>query len=501
MRKETMRPLRITLLVFACAGCQEELGGLGPGEGGSADAAPPETGERDGGDGPADLGLADVGKPDAGRPDTGGPDAGPPVILPPVDEEISLQIELTNYIRTGDESPLPDDVRDNPPFEGHSIRVDVRSMLPGGESRGVLIHPPFGQSSGPYPVQQDDGVGEMVFTPQVCAICVAAAARQNESRFILSSLVLGTVIDEDGARRWSGTGRVTGVEVDDGSLVSVEAASSLEVRLDEVAPRVRVETTPSVLLPFEGFRLRFSEPVREQATLLEVDTSEGPADFDLQPRFYSFDGGGSQVISFVLTPASPWPPGAITVRYFDPHTDLSGNAAETQDLVVPVHRDPRASERVGFEDSLEDYSAWGPNSDRRFADDRCIENSCLELVVGESSDAGVLTRLDFGRPIEGVGFQVRLLSETCDAGLDLFSVALPWGQAAAFAGRAGRSIRATTPTPDGGCDSGWVEMEAPLAAPAPEAWLSLELRKTLDRSPPLILLLDEIAPRPALTTN
>jgi hypothetical protein len=35
----------------------------------------------------------------------------------------------------------------------------------------------------------------------------------------------------------------------------------------------------------------------------------------------------------------------------------------------------------------------------------------------------------------------------------------------------------------------------------PDAWLSVELRKTLDRSPPLILLVDEIIPRPALTNN
>jgi len=490
-----MQLLRITLLMTVGVACQEEPVGLGLGGDGPADGAP------DGGDRDADGGPVDAGRPDFGSEDVGGPDLGPPVVLPAVDENVSLQVRLVGYARTGDVSPLPDDVRDAPPFVDHSIRVDVRPEIAGNDAGGVLIHPPFGESSGPYPVMEDDGSGDIAFATQMCAICVSAVARTTDSRFVVSRLVLGTVVDEDGVRRWSGAGRIEGLEVHEGSLASVEAASPLEVRLDDVEPELRVETVPSVLLPFEGLRLRFSEPVLDQATLIEVDTSQGQAELGLQPRPYGFDGGGSQVLSYGLTPAEPWPPGEITVRYFDPHADLSGNVAETEAFVVSVHRDPRPSERVGFENSLQDYSAWGPNSDRRFVDDRCIENSCLEFVIGQSSDAGVLTRLDFGGPIESIAFQVRLLSETCDAGLDFFSVALPWGEAAAFAGRVGHSVRATTPTPDGRCDSGWIELETPLPAPAPEAWLGIELRKTVDRSPPLLLLVDEIVPRPALTTN
>lgn len=495
MRRPVMQLLRIALLMAVCVACQEESVGLGLGGDGPTDGSP-DGGDRDAGGGPVD-----VGRPDLGSEDVSGPDLGPPVLLPAVDENVSLQVRLVGYARTGDVSPLPGDVRDAPPFLDHSIRVDVRAEIPGNDARGVLIHPPFGQSSGPYPVTEDDGTGDIAFAPQECAICVSATARTTDSRFVISRLVLGTAVDVDGVRRWSGAGRIEGLEVHDGSLASVEAASPLEVRLDDVAPELRVETVPSVLLPFEGLRIRFSEPVLDQATLIEVDASQGQAELDLQPQFYGFDGGGSQVLSYGLTPAEPWPPGEIVVRYSDPHADSSGNVAETEDFVVSVHRDPRASERVGFENSLQDYSAWGPNPDRRFVDDRCIENSCLEFVIGPSRDAGVLTRLDIGGPIESIGFQVRLLSETCNAGLDLFSVALPWGESAAFAGRVGHSIRATTPTNDDRCDSGWIELEAHLAAPAAEAWLSIEFRETLDRSPPLILLIDEIVPRPALTSN
>jgi hypothetical protein len=490
-----MQIVRITLVVTVCLACQEDPVALGPSGDGPADAA------ADGGTPDVGGGPVDVGRPDLGSEDVGTPDRGPPVVLPAVAENVSLQVRLVDYARTGDVSPLPDDVRNDPPFVNHSIRVDVRTELAGSDDLNVLIHPPFGESSGPYRVREDDATDEIAFTAETCAICVSATARTADSRFVVSRLVLGTVVDEDGVRRWSGTGRIEGIETDEGSLVSVEAESPLTVRLDDVAPRLRVETTPSVLLPFEGLRLRFSEPVLDQATLIEVDTSQGRAEFDLQPRAYGFDGGGSQLLGYDLAPAEPWPPGEITVRYFDPHVDASGNVARTEDFVVSVHRDPRASERIGFENSLQDHSAWGPNVDRRFVDDRCIGNSCLEFVIGESSDAGVLTRLDFGGPIESVGFRVRLLSEACDAGLDIFSVALRWGEAAAFAGRVGRSVRATTPTREGGCDSGWVQLEAPLPAPVPDAWLSVELRKTLDRSPPLILLVDEIIPRPALTNN
>lgn len=481
MRRSLMQMFRFSCLIVACLGCQEEPGPLGSNVG------------RDAGGDPTDLGQRDVG-----LEDQGGPDPRPPVILPAISENVSLQIRLVDYARTGDVGELPIDVRDDPPFAEHSMRVDVRTEIASDDAAGVFIHPPFGESSGPNTVIEETRDGDLVFASQKCAICVSATARVADSRFVVSRLALGTVVDRDGVRRWSGEGRIEGIEIDEGSLVSVDAASPLEVRLDDIAPEIRVETVPSVLLPFEGLWLRFSEPVLDQAVLIEVDTRRGQAELEFQPDSYSFDAGGSQVLGYGLSPAEPWPPGEITVRYFDPHADLSGNVGQAEDFVVPVHRDPRASERVGFENSLQDHSAWGPNVDRQFVDDRCIEDSCLIFEVGESSDAGVLTRLAFGSPIESVGFQVRLLSETCSAGLDLFSVAVPWGEAAAFAGRAGRSVRTTSATPDGGCDSGWVQMEAPLPAPNPEAWLSIELRPTLDRSPPLILLVDQIVPRPAL---
>jgi hypothetical protein len=44
-------------------------------------------------------------------------------------------------------------------------------------------------------------------------------------------------------------------------------------------------------------------------------------------------------------------------------------------------------------------------------------------------------------------------------------------------------------------------MEAHLAAPASEAWLTVEVRTTRNRDTPLTLLVDEIVPQPAGTTD
>lgn len=482
----------------ACVSCQVQPDGLGTGGDGALDAAPPD-GASDRGAGPADLRRPDRGPVDLSLDDMGTPDLGPPV-LPQIDERISLQIDFVDYVRTGDASQLPDELFDNIPFDNHSIRVDVLPNATSPGARSVLIHPPFGQSSGPYLMDTNEVADQIAFETMVCATCVSARARAGASRFVVSRLVLGTRVDETGRRRWSGTGRITGSEIDERSSVSVGAASTISVRLDDVAPMVRIETTPSVLLPFEGVRLRFSEPVLDKATLIEIETSQGQVDFGVQPRFYGFYGSGSQVTSYGLVPTKPWPPGEIRVRYADPHADLSGNVAAHDDFVVPVHQDPEASEQVDFEsEGPRAWSAWGASA-LRLDDDRCIGAACLRFLVEEPGDTGVLARLDSGGPIETIAYQVRLLSEVCGARLDVFSTAVPSGEVRPFSGRQGRGLTAAA-SPNGSCDSGWVSMEAHLAAPASAAWLTVEVRTTRNRDAPLTLLVDEIVPQPAGTTD
>lgn len=482
----------------ACVSCQVQPDGLGTGGDGAVDAAPPGD-ASDRGVGPADLGRPDRGPMDLSSDDMGTPDLGRPA-LPQIDERISLQIDFVDYVRTGDANQLPDELRDNTPFENHSIRVDVRPNAAAPGVRYVLIHPPFGRSSGPYLMETNEVTDEIAFVTMVCATCVSARARAGASRFVVSRLVLGTRVDETGQRRWSGTGRITGSEIDERSSVSVGAASAISVRLDDVAPMVRVETTPSVLLPFEGVRLRFSEPVLDQDPLIEIDTSQGRADFGAQPRFYGFDSGVPQVTSYGLAPKQPWPPGEIRVRYSDPHADLSGNVAAHDDFVVPVHQDPGASEQVDFEsEGPRAGSAWGASA-LRLGDDRCIGAACMRFFVAQPGDTGVLARLDTGGPIDTVAYQVRLLSEVCGARLDVFSTAVPSDEVRPFSGRQGRGLTAAA-SPNGACDSGWVSMEAHLAAPASEAWLTVEVRTTRNRDTPLTLLVDEIVPQPAGTTD
>ncbi|MEM1025798.1 MAG: hypothetical protein AAF627_21845 [Myxococcota bacterium] len=477
----------LCLLGLLGLGCQESPAGLGTGRGDS-DAAVPDVG----GLSPEDVGPAELGAADSGAPKP---------TLPSIDEPISLQLTFVDYRRLGDPSVLPDEIRDVLPFADHSIRVDVRPMLPGGDLGGLLVHPPFGPPSGPYFAQEDDGVREILFASQVCATCISAVASVQDSRFLVTGLALRTVVDEDGVRRWSGNGRITGIETYERRPATIEADAALDVRVDDIRPNARIETVPSVLLPFAGATLRFSEPILDEGTPIEVDTRDGLAFLDVQSNPYLLDVPNAQFLGYAFSTSTPWPSGQIEVRTALPPIDLSGNRGSVEALVIPVLRDPRSSVRVDFENRRsQDWEAWGPHT--RWSDaDRCIGSACLAFEIGDADDSGLLTRLGPGSPLRAIDYRLRLLSSRCGAGVDVSAIALPWGETRPFAARQSQNLRTGSTPVQGICDSGWVEFEAALPEVATEAWLSIELRWDQDRDPSLILLVDEIAPRPALTND
>lgn len=451
-------------------------------------------GDDGGGNGMAgvDPGMNGGGTADAGSKDTG-------EMVPMGPPPRSLTARVTNVVRGGDVSGIPQQYQDASPFEGLEVRVDALDALQNGGLRFVVL-PPFadegGQWEGPNP---GPGGGRIELSTAGCSDrCqpVAYDLPSGDGALVFGSFTFDQAIDPEGAG-WSPgtTGTLFAEERYDGEGVSVQATVTLSP--DTTAPMARFVPDPrGFVLPWEGTLMRYSEPVDGRGLAgFSLMGAGAPQVIALATRLEEPALDDNVIGADVRVVSGTWPEGTFTVAYAGGDLDAAGNMAGPATGTVMDVAAPAAVTGIDFEDAAADPLTFGP--EEMVPGSVCNGgNRCKAIELFRPSTVGLYFRIATPGTFGSVNIRLRHLAEVCTG-------PGAWARLSASVHQIGRApgnpedldtvIGEPANAPLGfSCDSGWVSRSINVGS-ASDIGILLEISRSGNSSSGRrIILIDDI---------